>query len=266
MKTPTLETLRVEVDGDAATATLCRPERLNAVAPQLLADLTSLADWLRDRDDIHFLILDHDGPVFSAGAHLGEVREILGDPARARVRLRANQRAAQDALAKLAALEQISFAALRGSAYGAGVAIAMACDFRVMADDAVLNLPETRLGMFLTYAATPPLVAALGLARAKEMILFAEDWSAGKCLDTGAVQRVVVKDRVRACIASMIDTLRQRSWAALRVAKQVANAAAPTGLGHPGVTEVELAAEALAGGDEVAIRVDEFLRRRPRRD
>lgn len=258
MKAPELETLRTTIDGDIATATLCRPERLNAVAHQLLADLASLADWLRDREDIHFLILDHEGPVFSAGAHLGEVREILADQAHVRVRLRANQRTAQEALAKLAAIEQISFAALRGSAYGAGVAIAMACDFRVMADDAVLNLPETKLGMFLTYAATPTLVAAMGSARAKEMILFAEDWSAQACLAAGAVQRVVTSDQVPSSILSMIDTLRQRSWPALRVAKQVVNAAQPTGLGQPSVTEVELAAEALAGGD-VAARLDAFL-------
>lgn len=265
MNAPDLETLRVEVSGDVATATLCRPERLNAVAPEMLTDLVILADWLRERDEIHFLILDHEGPVFSAGAHLGEVRAILADQARVRVRLRANQRAAQEALAKLASIEQISFAALRGSAYGAGVAIAMACDFRVMADDAVLNLPETKLGMFLTYAATPTLVSALGLARAKEMILFAEDWSAQACLTAGAVQRVVAKGQVRAAIAAMVDTLRQRSWSALRIAKQVANAAAPSGLGQPGVTEVELAAEALVGGD-VAERLDAFLRSRSQGD
>ncbi len=263
MNTPALETMRVELDAEVATATLCRPERLNAVAAQLLADLVSLADWLRERDDIHFLVLDHEGPVFSAGAHLGEVQAILADAEHMRVRLRANQRIAQEALAKLAAVEQISFAALRGSAYGAGVAIAMACDFRVMADDAVLNLPETRLGMFLTYAATPPLVASLGLARAKEMILFAEDWDAQRCLEAGAASRVVVKDQVRATIAAMIATLRARSWPALRMSKQVANASAPTKFGEPGVTEVELAAEALAGG-EVAARVDDFLRSRGR--
>lgn len=263
MNAPDLETLRIEVSGDVATATLCRPERLNAVAPQMLTDLVILADWLRERDEIHFLILDHEGPVFSAGAHLGEVRAILADQARVRVRLRANQRAAQEALAKLAAIEQISFAALRGSAYGAGVAIAMACDFRVMADDAVLNLPETRLGMFLTYAATPTLVSVVGLARAKEMILFAEDWSAQACLTAGAVQHVVRIDQVRSKIADLLGSLRERSWPALRVAKQVVNAAAPSGFGQPGVTEVELAAEALASG-EVAERLDTFLKSRSR--
>lgn len=261
MEIPTLQTLRLHIDGDAVIATLCRPERLNAVSGELLDELVMLAHWLRERDDLHFLVLDHDGPVFSAGAHLEEASAALTDPSRARARLRANQRAAQDALSKLAALDQISFAALRGSAYGAGVAIAMACDFRVMAEDAVLNLPETRLGMFLTYAATPPLVATLGLARAKEMILFAEDWDAARCLATGAVQQVAPPDQVRARIDAMLATLRERSWPALRLSKQVANAAAPTRFGDVTVAEAELAAEALMEGDAAA-RVGGFLRRR----
>ncbi|HNR83304.1 enoyl-CoA hydratase/isomerase family protein [Ottowia sp.] len=260
MNTPTLHTLRLDIDGDAVRATLCRPERLNAVGAQLLDELVVLADWLGEREDLHYLVLDHEGPVFSAGANLEEARELLADAGRARARLRANQRAAQQALSKLAALEQISFAALRGSAYGAGVAIAMACDFRVMAEDAVLNLPETRLGMFLSYGATPPLVAALGLARAKEMILFAEDWDAARCLAAGAVQQVAARGQVGARIDAMIATLRQRHWPAVRLAKQVANAAAPARWGEVTLTEPELAAEALAGGD-VAARVEAFLRR-----
>lgn len=261
MNQPALHSLRLHLDGNAVTATLCHPERLNAVGAELLEELVALADWLGERDDLHYLVLDHDGPVFSAGANLQEARALFADASRVRARLRANQRAAQEALGKLAAVEQISFAALRGSAYGAGVAIALACDFRVMAEDAVLNLPETRLGMFLSYGATPPLVAALGLARAKEMILFAEDWDAPRCLATGAVQQVAPRDQVRARIDAMIATLRQRSWPAVRLAKQVANAAAPARWGDVTLAEPELAAEALAGGD-VAARVGDFLRSR----
>lgn len=260
MSTPELETVRLEVTGDTVVATLCRPERLNAVAGQLLQDLVSITEWLRDRDDVHFLVLDHEGRVFSAGAHLGEIRAILADEVNGRARLRANQRLAQDMMAKLSGIDQISFAALRGSAYGAGMAIAMTCDFRVMADDAVVNLPETNLSMFLTYGSTPRLVKAVGLSRAKEMILFAEDWTADQCLAAGAVERVVAADRVRPTIETMIETLRARDWGALRVAKQVANAAAAVQFGDMIMTEPELVAGTLTGGD-VAARLDDFLNR-----
>lgn len=163
--------------------------------------------------------------------------------------------------AKLSGIEQISFAAMRGSAYGAGMAIAMTCDFRVMADDAVVNLPETNLSMFLTYGSTPKLAKAGGLSAAKEMILFAEDWSAQQCLAAGAVERVVAKDDVRPTIDGMIGTLRKRDWTAIRVAKQVANAAAAVQFGDMIMSEPELVAGSLTGGD-IEQRLDEFLSRK----
>ena len=256
-----LETLRIEVGDDTAVATLCHPERLNAVAGGLLADLVSLAEWLRERDDLHFLILDHDGPVFSAGAHLGEIREFLSDRASTGAKVRANQRLAQDMMAKMSSIDQISFAALRGSAYGAGMAIAMTCDFRVMAEDAVVRLPETNLGMFLAYGSTPRLVKAIGLSRAKEMILFAADWSAERCLAVGAVERIAPKEEVRPTIEVMIATLRQRDWPALRVAKQIANAAAAVQFGDMIMSEPELVAAPFTR-DTVRERLDAFLNRR----
>lgn len=257
---PAFETLRVEVDGDAVVATIDRPKRLNAVSGQLLADLVGLADWLRDQPHLHFLVLDHSGPVFSAGADLGEVRAMTSDPLSRDV-LRANQRLAQDMMAKMSGLDQISFAAMRGSAYGAGVAIAMTADFRVMAHDAVVNLPETNLSMFLTYGSTPKLVAAVGATRAKQMILFAEDWTAAQCLEAGVAQQVVAEDEVRPAIDAMIATLRERDWTALRVAKQVVNAATPVRYGDMIMTEPELAAATMVGGT-LEHRLDEFLNRK----
>lgn len=259
---PSFETLSVEVQDDTVVASLDRPQRLNAVSSALLADLVALADWLRDTPDLHFLVLDHNGPVFSAGADLGEVRAMTADPASRDV-LRANQRLAQDMMAKMSGLDQISFAALRGSAYGAGVAIAMTADFRVMADEAVLNLPETNLSMFLTYGSTPRLVAAVGATRAKQMILFAEDWTAAQCLEAGVAQQVVAQDEVRPAIDAMIATLRERDWAALRVAKQVVNAATPVRQGDMIMTEPELAAATMVGGT-LEHRLDEFLTRKKR--
>ena len=76
MNTPTLHTLRLDIDGDAVRATLCRPERLNAVGAQLLDELVVPADWLGEREDLHYLVLDHEGPVFSAGANLEDFLKV----------------------------------------------------------------------------------------------------------------------------------------------------------------------------------------------
>lgn len=259
MDRPEFETVRVEIEGDTLVAVLCRPQQRNAVGTQLLLDLIALADWLRQREDIHFVVLDHEGPVFSSGAHLGEMMKVLNQPDTMRAQLRRYQRLAQEMFAKISGVEQITFAAVRNSAYGAGVGVALPFDFRVMADDAVFNLPEASLGMFLAWGLTPRLVAAAGLSRAKEMIMFAQDWSAQQCFGVGMVDRVVTKEDVRPTIDQMIATLRNRSWNAIRMTKQMANAAAAAArMGDLAVPEVELVGETLAGG-EVAQKLGEFL-------
>ncbi|MFD1710227.1 enoyl-CoA hydratase/isomerase family protein [Ottowia sp. GY511] len=247
--------------GDTLVATMSRPRELNAVSSALLEELVQLADWLKYQTSIHFLILDHEGPAFSAGAHLKEVSGILDDKEHAVDRLRINQIVATEMVRKMSNVEQITFAAVRGPAYGAGVGIAMTCDFRVMEENAKFNLPETRLGMFLTYGLTPSLVASIGLAKAKEMIMFCEDWDAEKCQQAGLVEHVVGTGAARTKIASLIDQLRTMDWQALRLVKRIANSAAAAIVNSPSTTEVELAGFAIAGG-EVATHLNDFVRRK----
>ena len=93
-----------------------------------------------------------------------------------------------------------------------------------MADTAVANLPETKIGLFLTYGCTPRLTGLIGAARAKEMIMFAEDVPAARCLEWGAVTDVVPGDRVDARVGEIIELLRQRDRVALRVTKKLVRA------------------------------------------
>lgn len=254
MTLPEFETISLSLDKDTLTATLCRPQELNTVTTKMLQELVYLADFLRDTPDIHFLILAHDGKYFSAGANLALIHQMVEDTEYMRI----HQHVAHEMMSKLSSIEQISFAAIEGSAYGAGVAIAMTCDFRIMADQAVLNLPETKRGMFLTYGSTPRLVHTVGLARAKEMIMFAEDYTAEQCLQAGAVEHVVPADDVLSTIHARIETLRNRSWRALRIAKQIANAAIPVEIGNMIMSEPELVEGTLMDG-EIASRLDAFL-------
>jgi enoyl-CoA hydratase/carnithine racemase len=258
---PGLETLRLEVDGDTLVASINRPRRANAVNRQLLQDLVTLADWLRGREDLGYVILTHEGHVFSAGADLQELHADLSDEQNRRRRIRSMQHLAQEMMRKLEGIEQVTFAAMRGSAYGAGLAIAMTADFRVMAEDTVANLPESRLGMFLTYGATPRLVATVGLSRAKEMIMFAEDVPAKDCLEWGLAQRVAAADQVLPTVRDMIERLRTSDQNAVRIAKQMANASAATAFGDMVLVEPQLVGATL--GDGTILRhLDEFLTRK----
>jgi enoyl-CoA hydratase/carnithine racemase len=256
MSLPEFDNITLSLDDDTLVATLCRPEELNTVTTSMLLDLVALADFLRSRADIHFLIITHDGKYFSAGANLAVAREMISDPDSVRM----HQNVAQEMLRRLSEIEQVSFAAIEGSAYGAGVAIAMTCDFRIMADTAIMNLPETKLGMFLTYGSTPRLVHTVGLARAKEMIMFAEDYTAEQCQDAGVVLEVVPEGKVLETITGKIATLRKRSWSSVRIAKRLANAAVPPEFGNMTMSEPELVESTMKGND-ISSRLDAFLSR-----
>jgi enoyl-CoA hydratase/carnithine racemase len=254
MNLPDFETISLSLDRDTLTATLCRAQELNTVTTQMLQELVDLADLLRDTPSIHFLIIAHDGKYFSAGADLALVHKMIENTEYMRI----HQHVAHEMMSKLSSIEQISFAAIEGSAYGAGVAIAMNCDFRIMADHAVLNLPETKRGMFLTYGSTPRLVHTIGLARAKEMIMFAEDYTAEQCLQCGAVEHVVPAAKVLPTIHARIEMLRNKSWRALRITKQIANAAVPSEFGNMIMLEPELVESTLMDGD-ISSRLEAFL-------
>lgn len=257
MTLPKYENLSLSLDQDTLTVRLSRPETLNTVTTSLLKDLVDLASFLRDRTDIHFLILGHEGKYMSAGANLALIREMIANPELMRI----HQNVAHEMMSKLSSIEQISFAAIEGSAYGAGAAIAMTCDFRIMADNAVMNLPETKRGMFLTYGVTPRLVHTVGLAKAKELIMFAEDCSAQLCLEAGLVQHVVSPGQVYDVIHQRIETLRKMSWRSVRIAKRIANAAIPAEIGNMIMTEPELV-ECTMYDNEMAERLDDFLKKR----
>ncbi|GAA1326743.1 enoyl-CoA hydratase/isomerase family protein [Leucobacter albus] len=257
-KLPDYETLALEIEGDLLTATLARPTRANAISQQTLRDLIALADWLSGNAAIRFVIITSTGPIFAAGQDLREARGELADRASAGASVRALQRLAQEAMHKLEGLEQISFAVLQGSAYGAGVAIALTADFRIMAADAVLNLPETNIGMFLTYGAIPRLVGVMGASAAKEFVMFARDMTASDALRHGLVNTVAPREDVLETAYAQVSELRQKDFRSLRITKRIAQAAAAVNVGDILVSEPELSEGALSDGTTLKL-VDRFL-------
>jgi enoyl-CoA hydratase/carnithine racemase len=259
---PAFETLQVSVEGPTATVVLFRPGKANAVNRQMLDDLVGLADWLREEPDIAFVILTHHGKVFAAGADLAELRAELDlDDHHRRARVRSMQVVAQEMMRKLENLQQITFAALEGSAYGAGMAIAMAADFRIMSTQAQFVLPESALGMFLTYGCTPRLVAAAGLSRAKRMIMWAKPLDASRAAEWGLVDEIVEPGRTVAVAEQMIDDLGLVDLGAVRLTKQLANAAAPSAFGDITRSEPDLV-EAVLGNGTIRERLAGFLDRK----
>jgi enoyl-CoA hydratase/carnithine racemase len=170
-------------DDGVALVRLDRP-KMNALSTELLAELAEVARQLTI-DPPGAVVVWGGERIFAAGAEISE----FGGPDEAREiggRFR-------EALDRLAAIPRATIAAINGYALGGGCELALACDFRVVADDAKLGQPEILLGIIPGGGGTQRLARLVGPSRAKDMILTGRQVAAEEALVWGLVDRVVPK-------------------------------------------------------------------------
>lgn len=173
-------------DDGVAVVRLDRP-KMNALSSALLAQLGDIATALRD-DPPGAVVVWGGERIFAAGADIGE----FAGPDEART-IGNGFRAALDALS---AIPRATIAAITGYALGGGCELAMACDFRVVADSAKLGQPEILLGIIPGGGGTQRLARLVGAARAKEIIFSGRQVAADEALAIGLADRVVPADAV----------------------------------------------------------------------
>jgi enoyl-CoA hydratase len=180
--------LRSEFSGRIATVTLARPERRNALSAELMREMIACAQELAARRDLDVVLVTGAAGVFSAGADLKDSSRWAGGAPLLEQREIAGlgQRMAR----AWEELPQITIAAIEGYAVGGGLALAIALDWRVMARDAFVTLPEISLGIPLTWGTLPRLVNLVGPAKAKRLAILGERVSAAEALNMGVVDEV----------------------------------------------------------------------------
>lgn len=175
-------------DGGVAEVRLNRGDRLNALSFEVLTDLRKAADALRSDTSVHAVVLTGER-VFTAGADLAD--PALADRAKAGLLDRREMlRAGPDACDAWAALDQITICAIERFCIGGGVSLAVSCDFRVMASDGHLCLPEIPLGMNMSWHTLPRMTALIGPSRAKQMTIFGERVNATTAAEWGLADHV----------------------------------------------------------------------------
>jgi enoyl-CoA hydratase/carnithine racemase len=188
--------VRVSRDGPVATVTLCRPDVLNAQTPDTW---NALREFSRDLPgDVRVVVVRGEGRAFSAGLDRsmftgagpdgGIVAELTG----------LSPRECADRIAEFQAgftwlrrPDLVTIAAVQGHAIGAGLQLALACDLRVLADDALLCMAEVTLGLVPDLGGTKRLVELVGYARALEMCVTARRVPADEAYRIGLATVVV---------------------------------------------------------------------------
>lgn len=206
--------LRYEMADGIATLTLCRPEALNALSRTLVAALLAAVRDLAAQPDLRVVILRGAGArAFCAGADL---KERLDLDAAARGEHTAQIAAAADALA---ALPVPTIAALHGYTLAGGLELALACDIRLAAADAIFGLTEVRIGIFPGAGAPTRLPRLVGPGKARELIFSGRRIDAAEALACGLVERVVPVTELDATVAALAEEIRTAAPLAVRAAK-----------------------------------------------
>jgi enoyl-CoA hydratase/carnithine racemase len=207
----------VERVGTVAVLRVDRPP-VNSLSAALLAELKEAVDAL-GADLPGSVVITGTGRIFSAGA---DITEFGG-------RERAAEMAATfgDVLDAVAALPRATLAAIAGGAFGGGLELALACDFRIVARGARLGQPEILLGIIPGGGGTQRLARLLGPARAKDLVL------TGRYLDAEEALRIGLADRVADAERLMDEALElaSRLAAGALVAQGLAKRAIDEGLG-----------------------------------
>ncbi|MFT4009835.1 MAG: enoyl-CoA hydratase/isomerase family protein [Nocardioidaceae bacterium] len=222
-----MDGIDITQDGSALTVTMNRPEIRNAMRPSTWLALARIGDEITD--DVRVVVLRGAGETFCAGLdrRLFGGGGIEGEPPITDLfratpeEFDATVAAYQEGFAWLRDPRFVSIAAVQGYAIGAGFQIALACDLRIVADDAQFCMKEPALGMVPDLTGTKHLVELVGYSRALEMSVTTRMVGAEEADRIGLVNRVVARDDLDAAVAEAVAAVTAHSAGAVRGTKEV---------------------------------------------
>ncbi|WP_207890504.1 enoyl-CoA hydratase-related protein [Rubrobacter taiwanensis] len=214
-----MEFVRVEREDGVAVLTIDRQEKLNALNPQVVEEIGASLMELESDPPRVVIVTGAGERAFVAGADIGAMSEM--SPVEAK-------RFAEIGHAAMALLDRTpvpSIAAVNGYALGGGCEIALACDIRIAAENAVLGFPEVTLGILPGMGGTQRLPRLVGPGLAKELIFTGRRISAGEAKELGLVNRVVPQGEALSAAKELAAEIAANGPVAVRYAKAAANKA-----------------------------------------
>lgn len=208
--------IRVEKNLDRKTATIIfdRPGKFNTISFIARSHFNEIFQMLDKDDDVRVIIIRGEGGVFTSGGNIMQFMERHPEElSELHKNVAAPERSPKPVIAQL-----------EGYAFGVGLEIAMACDFRIAAENTLLALPELNLGMIPGSGGTQRIARIAGLGRAKDMIMRARRITAQEAYQWGLVTEVVPADKLDVAVQKLVDELLRFSPLTLKVCKEVLNA------------------------------------------
>jgi enoyl-CoA hydratase len=210
--------VRLSIDGRVATLTFDRPKAHNAMTWAMYDELGAACQRLRaDRGVGAVILRGEGGRAFISGTDISQFTEISDGDAGLAYEARI-----ETSIGDIERIPQPTLALVDGWAVGFGLALAAACDFRLATPAARFGAPIARtVGNCLSLANTRRLVAGVGVANAKRILMLGEMIAASDALRCGFVMDVVEPDALEARAAQLVDTLLSNAPLTMRVSKEM---------------------------------------------
>lgn len=200
-------------EGRVARIRLNRPERLNALLPQLLRELVAVCEDLSAAEELGVVVLEGVGESFSAGADLPAFAlEFESSPEE-------TADLGRVAAEALASLPQITVASVRGHCVGGAVVLAAVCDLRIASADARFWIPELEAGIPLGWGGMAHLVRLVGETMAADVVCTARPFDAEEAQRAGFVSRVVAPEDLDDELARVVEAIAAKPRVPLRRTK-----------------------------------------------
>ena len=224
--------LSVDVNGLVATITLSRPETQNSQTPATWMALRAIGAGLEPA--VRVVVVRAEGPSFSTGLdrRMLTPEGVDGEPSILQLlempdgELAETLAAYQEGFTWLRRQDIVSVAAVQGQAVGAGFQLALACDLRVLADDATMSMREPLLGLVPDLTGTKPLVDLVGYSRALEICGTARTIEADEAREIGLATAVVPREELDGAVADLVAALTAPLYGAVSETKALLQSAA----------------------------------------
>lgn len=210
------EALTLAYREGVALLTLCRPEKRNAMTPALTRDFAAALAAIRMEASVGALVIAASGPVFCAGGDLAMLERMTGQTPEENHR---EMRAFYAHYLELLHLDIPTIAAIGGHAVGAGAALTLACDIRLLASGARLSFPFLNLGLHPGMGTTHLLPLVAGASLAADLLLSGRAVAADEALARGLISRVLPPDGLHEAALTLATELATRPRTAMYMAK-----------------------------------------------
>lgn len=207
------------MEGPLAIVTLNRPDNLNCFSPEAWQEMNRIQDIIEADPGIRVVIINANGPHFSAGIDLKKLAQV--DSAY----IAANLHWLQRTYNRWQEMSPVILAAIQGVCYGSGFELILACDIRIAAADARFALPEVRFGLSPDMGGSTRLPRLVGPGQAKRLIIACEEIDATEAQNIGLVEIVIPREQLMERTLAMAHRICSQPPWAVRFAKKAINVA-----------------------------------------